>query len=59
MGHFLKRGDAEFWDKEAVKLHRFLNKVESHLAYCRDCYPLSKKSILKSIRHFRKIFTER
>ena len=58
MGHFLERGDGLYWDKESIKLQRFLKKIEIHLSFCRDCYPESKKSILKSVRHFRKIFSE-
>lgn len=61
MRHFLERGDAEFWDKEAIKLHRFLDKIDrffnNHYYYSKNSAEI--KSIYKSIRHFKKIFTEK
>lgn len=67
MGHFLERGDALYWEKEAKRLMRLFDKIERFSLNSTSTIIINKKgsslyaqieSIRKQIRHFRKIFSE-
>lgn len=61
MGSFLERGDAVFWEKKAIRMQRFLSKLDIY--FCeRNLKSKNNKqlnSIYKEIRHFRKLFCEK
>lgn len=61
MGHFLEKGDGLYWEKQARGLFNLFDKIDRFIDkyHCESKEDLQIKSILKGIRHFRNVFTEK
>ena len=60
MGHFLERGDALYWEKEAKRLMKFFDKMDKWVFFPGATGEVKKRHdhFRKEKKHFRKIFSE-
>ena len=60
MGHFLERGDALYWEKEAKRLMKLFDGIERWGLYEGATGEIKERHnhFKKEIKHFRKIFSE-